>query len=340
MRFLALVHGKRATPRAEKEEMESLEANPVNRTEFIATVAYCVGRLEQHPAAESGSTPVGVVRELPTLQEAKAAGSLILVAEDNATNRDVIGRQLKLLGRPCVIVEDGAEALERWQSGEFGLLLTDCHMPNMDGFDLTKSIREHERSHSRSSRLPIIAITANALAGEAQRCLDAGMDAYLAKPVKLEKLAATLNQWLPAGGPSLGDEVPDQDSEDADEAPGQQRLPGNEPIVGSAVDLSALQSLIGDDPAMIKEVLRDFVDPSLQIIQEIEAACSANSAEQAGLAAHKLKSAARSIGANALADLCFVIEQAGKSDDMDTVQREATKIDGLMQAVTDFIEAG
>ena len=340
MRFLALVHGKRATPRAEKEEMESLEANPVNRPEFIATVAYCVGRLGQHPAAGFGSTPVGVVRQLLTLQEAKAAGSLILVAEDNATNRDVIGRQLKLLGRPCVIVEDGAEALERWESGEFGLLLTDCHMPNMDGFDLTKSIREHERSHSRSSRLPIIAITANALKGEAQRCLDAGMDAYLAKPVKLEKLAATLNQWLPAGGQLLGDEVPDQDSEDADEAPRQQRHPGNQPIAGSVVDLSALQSLIGDDPAVIKEVLRDFVDPSLQIIQEIKAACSANSAEQAGLAAHKLKSAARSIGANALADLCFVLEQAGKSDDMDTVQREATKIDGLMQAVTDFIEAG
>jgi HPt (histidine-containing phosphotransfer) domain-containing protein len=165
------------------------------------------------------------------------------------------------------------------------------------------------------------------------------MDAYLAKPVKLEKLAATLNQWLPAGGQLLGDEVPDQDSEDADEAPRQQRHPGNQPIAGSVVDLSALQSLIGDDPAMIKEVLRDFVDPSLQIIQEIKAACSANSAEQAGLAAHKLKSAARSIGANALADLCFVLEQAGKSEDMDTVQREVTKIDGLMQAVKDFIEA-
>jgi len=340
VRFLALVQGNRATPRAGKEEMESLEANPVDRTQFIAKVAYCVGKERRHPAAELGASPLRAATKSLTLEHAKAAGSLILVAEDNATNREVIGRQLKLLGHTCIIVEDGVEALQRWQSGEFGLLLTDCHMPNMDGFNLTKAIREHERSHSAKYRIPIVAITANALHGEAQRCLDAGMDAYLPKPVELDKLAATLDQWLPSGGPARDDEVPDQDSEDADAALGQQRHPGNQPIAGSAVELSALQSLIGDDPAVIKEVLRDFVDPSWQIIQEIKAACSANSAEQAGLAAHKLKSAARSIGANALADLCFVIEQAGKSDDMDTVQREATKIDGLMQAVTDFIEAG
>jgi PAS domain S-box-containing protein len=339
VRFLALVHGKRATPRAGKEEMESLEANPVDRTQFIATVAYCVGKQEQHFAAELGATPLRAATKSLTLEQAKAAGSLILVAEDNATNRDVIGRQLKLLGHTCVIVEDGAEALKSWQSGEFGLLLTDCHMPNMDGFELTKTIRELERSHPAKYRFPIVAITANALHGEAQRCLDAGMDAYLAKPIELDKLASTLIQWLPTDGPARDDELPGQNSDDVGATPEQQRHPGNKPIAGGAVDLSALQSLIGDDPAVIKEVLRDFVDPSSQIIQEIKAACSANSAEQAGLAAHKLKSAARSIGANALADLCFVLEQSGKSGDMDTVQREVTKIDGLMQAVTDFIEA-
>lgn len=339
VRFLALVNGKRATPRAGKEEMESLEANPVNRKEFIATVAYCVGRQEQHPAAGAGSTSVGVARELLTLQEAKAAGSLILVAEDNATNRNVIGRQLKLLGHTCVIVEDGAEALKSWQSGEFGLLLTDCHMPNMDGLELTESIRARERSHPSSSRLPIIAITANALEGEAQRCLDAGMDAFLSKPVDLRKLAETLNQWLPADAPAREEGALNQKVDSAFASHELHSQPGKNSMTDSAVDVSALHSLIGDDPATIKEVLQDFIDPSRQIIQEIKVAYSANSAKQVGLAAHKLKSAARSIGANALADLCFVLEQAGKSDDMDTIRSEVGKIDRLMQAVADYIEA-
>jgi CheY-like chemotaxis protein len=128
--------------------------------------------------------------------EDSASGQLILVAEDNETNRDVLREQLRLLGYCADMAEDGREALEKWRSGRYALLLTDCHMPHVDGFALTAAIREAE---APGAHLPIIAITANAMQGEAQRCLQAGMDDFLSKPLRLQELAPVLEKWLPRG---------------------------------------------------------------------------------------------------------------------------------------------
>jgi CheY-like chemotaxis protein len=94
------------------------------------------------------------------------------------------------------VAEDGAIALRMWQSnpGRYALLLSDCHMPNLDGFGLTEAIRAAE---PEGTRMPIVAVTANAMQGEAQRCFDRGMDSYLSKPLRMNELAATLNKWLP-----------------------------------------------------------------------------------------------------------------------------------------------
>ena len=116
----------------------------------------------------------------PSAEQAAASGQLILLAEDNAINCDVLVEQLRLLGHCAEIAEDGCIALEKWRSGRFALLLTDCHMPHLDGFSLTGAIRAAE---APGQRLPIIAVTANAMHGEAQRCLEAGMDDYLSKPL-------------------------------------------------------------------------------------------------------------------------------------------------------------
>ena len=132
----------------------------------------------------------------PTVEEAMQTHRLILLAEDNETNQDVMQEQLRLLGYTCEIAADGAIALQMWQANRrrYALLLSDCHMPNLDGFGLTQAIRLAE---SGGTRLPIIAITANAMQGEAQRCLARGMDDYLSKPMRMTELAAMLQKWLP-----------------------------------------------------------------------------------------------------------------------------------------------
>jgi PAS domain S-box-containing protein len=126
--------------------------------------------------------------------QAAANGQLILLAEDNEINRDVLSEQLRMLGYAAEVAEDGAIAFEMWQNGCYALLLTDCHMPNMDGFALTHAIRANEPSNAR---LPIIAITGNAFHGAVQRCQASGMDDFLSKPLRLNDLALMLNKWLP-----------------------------------------------------------------------------------------------------------------------------------------------
>ena len=122
----------------------------------------------------------------------------ILVAEDNRINQVVIRRQLESLGYEAQLADDGVQALAAWRRGRYALLLTDCQMPHMDGYQLTRAIREEERSSQAASRTAIVAITANAAIGETEECLRAGMDDFLSKPLELRKLEQVLVHWLKA----------------------------------------------------------------------------------------------------------------------------------------------
>jgi len=130
------------------------------------------------------------IQPLPAKVE-EGGGPRIRAAEDNQINRVVLTSQLEKLGHSAVVVEDGAKAFEAWQRDGCDLILTDCQMPTVDGFELTRMIREKEAVEGLA-RTPIIAITANALRGEGDRCLAVGMDGYLTKPKSLQDLRAAL----------------------------------------------------------------------------------------------------------------------------------------------------
>jgi PAS domain S-box-containing protein len=146
--------------------------------------------------ANSSQALLRVLKDIPSVAQAAASGRLILVAEDDEVNREVIQEQLRLLGYAAEVAEDGLEALGKWRTGRYALLLTDCQMPHMDGFALTAAIRAAQAPGT----VPpiIIAITANAMQGEAQRCMDGGMDDFMTKPLRLKELGAMLAKWLPS----------------------------------------------------------------------------------------------------------------------------------------------
>lgn len=131
-----------------------------------------------------------------TREQAIADKRLILVAEDHPINRQVITTQLAQLGYQADVVNDGLEALVAMDKQHYDLLLTDCHMPEMDGYELTQSIRTQEAQFNRQA-MPIIALTANAIQGEDDKCLELSMNAFLSKPVSMTKLAEVLENWLP-----------------------------------------------------------------------------------------------------------------------------------------------
>ncbi|MBT7953363.1 MAG: response regulator, partial [Gammaproteobacteria bacterium] len=326
-RFVSLLTGKRRMARLDSPESVCIDVNPLRRAAFLSAVAIAAGRASPEVHYEEEVEDLKAAGKAPTVDVAKQLGTLILVAEDNPTNRDVVGRQLNLLGYACEMADDGKLALEAWRQGEYAILLTDCHMPNMDGFELTGAIRKDEEGSDK--RVPIVAITANALQGEAERCLAAGMDDYMSKPIDMKELREKLRRWMP------------KPIQDIDPITGEILL--NTAAIAEAddspIDESALKSMFGDDQETFREILVEFVKPSRDIIIEIKDGWEARSAEAVQQAAHKLKSSARSIGANDLADLCQALETAGKKTEWETIDSETPKIDSLMNEVAEYINA-
>ena len=245
----------------------------------------------------------------PSADQAAASGQLILLAEDNAINRDVLVEQLRLLGYCAEIAEDGRIALEKWRSGRYALLLTDCHMPHMDGFALTGAIRAAE---APGQRLPIIAVTANAMHGEAQRCLEAGMDDYLSKPLRLQELGPMLDKWLPLPNRSA---VVREVAMNAPESVAAPALAARAAGTFDIWSLNTLNQLVGENPGMHRRLLEKFLVNGRQQVSSIEAATQGGAVHKAADVAHSLKSAARSVGALALGDLCQQIETSGRGGD-------------------------
>jgi signal transduction histidine kinase/DNA-binding response OmpR family regulator len=138
-------------------------------------------------------------RAAPASAKAQTAGSgRILVAEDHPISQSLVRRQLDLLGWSCDIVGDGRDAFEALRRGHYAMLMTDCQMPVMNGYELATAWRKHEAETRQGTRLPVIAMTANALDGEIERCRDAGMDDYLSKPLQLRQLEEKIRAWMPA----------------------------------------------------------------------------------------------------------------------------------------------
>jgi len=209
-----------------------------------------------------------------TIEEAARSGRLVLLADDNATNREVITQQLERLGYACEAVEDGEAAWSRVveQRSRYALLLTDVQMPRLDGLALAARIREHERT-ARLPPLSIVAITANATTGDGERCLAAGMDAFLAKPVQLDPLRAALARALP-------------------------------PIQG----FDALSRMVHDDRDKLRRILAAFATETRQDLERWRQARASTDRAMLGLLAHRLRSACLTLGADEAAQLLDAIE--------------------------------
>ena len=326
--FVVVARGRRRMARIDGIDTITLDSNAMRRTALLRAVAVAAGRASPEvPLRESPR--VAAPAQMPSVEEAEAVGRLILVAEDNLTNQKVLAHQLHLLGQVAEMTNDGHEALARWRSGRFGLLLTDCHMPEMDGFDLARTIRAEEQESGR--HLPIVAITANAMKGEAERCIAAGMDDYLAKPIQLNVLREMLAKWLPP--------QPVASALEAKESNYQSNVTDLPAITdASPVDPEALKQVLGDgDAALMKEFYSDFLRSAEASVREIEAAYSRRSAKDVGALAHKVKSSARTMGANALADRCETLEQAGNTENWEQIDASMVGLNGLFVQVERWV---
>ena len=303
---------------------------PIRRAALLRSTAVALGRSSPDLPAMDEASELETVGAPPDIDDALARGRLILVAEDNATNREVILRQLNLLGFAAEVAEDGAIAFDMWSRRAYGLLVTDCHMPNTDGFELTRMIRDVE--WELGTHTPIIALTANALAGEAERCLNAGMDDYPAKPVGLRKLRETLARWLvdtpePPGAPNAFDAPSSRDAE---------AQTGGD--ITGPVDLSVLGELFGDDRDGMREMMELFLGNAGRLMTEMDAALEARDGDAVSRAAHGLKGAANAVGVEWVGDLALVLEGLGRAGDLKGCDDHRAQLGAALDEAHAFIE--
>ena len=333
--LVCITRGQRRSGRLVAPGRVNLDGDATHRETLLGAVALACGAPSTEFGELASALPVTDI-SAPSIEDAVAQRRLILVAEDNEINRKVIARQIALLGLAAEMANDGREALERWRSGRgdrrHALLLTDLHMPQMDGYELTAAIR---RAEPEGQHLPIVALTANALHGEAARCREAGMDDYLSKPVQLEMLKATLDRWLPALPAEV--EVPVAASVGA--APPLAAAATPAPLQPSAAkgfavfDRAVLARLIGDDAALLAEFRGDYLVAARTAGNELRAAAEQGDWSAVSALAHKLKSASRAVGALAVGECLQHLELSVKAGEAEAARAALLEVETALVLV-------
>ena len=294
---------------------------PVRQRELIETVAavLAVGLGPSLPA--EGATVPEPARPRPARR-----GARLLVAEDNPVNQKVAAAMLERLGYRVDVVANGREAVDGLARVPYAGVLMDCQMPVMNGYEATAEIRRREEP---GRRVPIVALTASAVKGDEERCLDAGMDAYITKPVTLEALAAVLAGLVePEPAEPAGDAADTGDTVDGGAAVAD---PGRDVLDPATV--RALWELGGGGPSLLEELTDTFLDGAPADLATLGEAVATHDLAAAAGAAHRLKGSCSAVGAVAMARLAATIEAEARADHADGLDADLARMEQAFDEV-------
>ncbi len=255
---------------------------------------------------------------LPRLTNRKAR---ILLAEDNITNQQVALGILKKLGLKADAVANGREAIEALKTLPYDLVLMDVQMPEMDGLNATRHIR-NPMSAIPNRHIPIIAMTAHAMQGDKDRCLGAGMDDYVTKPVSIQTLSETLEKWL--SNETTGDAL--------QELAGMTRM-DNGPSGPIIFDREALLNRVLGDQEFTDLILQGFLEDIPRQIVALRKYLEAGDVAGAERQAHTIKGASANVGAEAMRVLCGDLERAGNAGELDKIQARMDELDAAFETL-------
>ncbi|MCA9664568.1 MAG: response regulator [Myxococcales bacterium] len=275
------------------------------------------------PATSAGDRPQRRSAPLPRVDV--VAARKVLVVEDNPVNRQVMHAMLDKLGHRVRLTRNGAEALDALEAERFDVVLMDCQMPVLDGYAATRALRSKEAD---GPHVPVVAMTAHALPGERERCLAAGMDDYVAKPIGIEQLQRLINGFPRRSRPptpqvaiARGEDVRDDSTPVA---------------MPPTIDLSKLAALRGNDPSGLERLIGLFLEDTPQRIRDVEQALSRGDMKACAEAAHTLKGSTAYFGAARMKTLCANVEARARADDPEGVR---TKLDELVREMAEVERA-
>jgi len=305
------------------------ESQPGKGSTFWFTVWLEHGHATQ--PAETSAT----VKDAETELRTHYAGSRILLVEDNAVNIKVALVLLNRVGLEVDTAKNGREAVEAVRAKDYALVLMDIQMPEIDGLEATRQIR----SIAGKEGLPILAMTANVFDTDRQAYQDAGMNDFVAKPFRFEDIFSKIIKWLPKPAVSVATPLSSASSAPAIAAnrrPGDVTSPASEQG-NSPIDPMALTRLLGNDISVHHAILKRFALEAEDITAKLNAARVAQDAEQVFFLAHSLKTPARSVGANTIADLCEKLEIAGREADCSMIDALCPGLAPAVVRVADYI---
>jgi two-component system, sensor histidine kinase and response regulator len=263
--------------------------------------------ITRHSLAEANARPKSVAGKV-----AAGTGIRVLLVEDHPVNQRVALRMLEKLGCRVDLAGNGKEAVEMTAALPYDLVLMDCEMPVMDGYQATREIRRRERGEKR---LPIVAMTAHAIEGDRQKCLDAGMDDYVPKPVRAEILTKALADWAPARGREA-----------------------------AGIDLSALRAISENDPVVLRDLARTFLEHATQSIANARRAAASSNLGAVAAAAHASVGAGATLGFERFVEVLRAAERAareGRADDLPALlEGGESELRRLVEALTPALEGG
>jgi CheY-like chemotaxis protein len=239
------------------------------------------------------------------------SGKRILVAEDNIVNQEVAKAMLSRLGCDVTVAEDGVQTLQKLQEGHYDLIFMDCHMPNIDGFEATHQIRLQEQTAQNVPHIPIIALTASVMPNNQERCLSAGMDDYLSKPVKTVDFQRILTRYLLANSP----------------LPGALDPPTAPTVSHTTVAHTDLSILNHDLLTQMRKDMRGrginwlinvFLNELPVYLNELQEALTTGDGNLLHMKAHKFKGGCKNLGASRMVKLCERLEVLGQAQDLST----------------------
>jgi CheY-like chemotaxis protein/HPt (histidine-containing phosphotransfer) domain-containing protein len=252
----------------------------------------------------------------------------VLLAEDNPVNQRVAAHLLKRWGHETTVVGNGRQAIEAVESEEFDVVLMDIQMPEISGLEATAAIRKKEAGTGR--HIPIIAMTAHAMKGDRERCLDAGMDDYVSKPVNPPDLQAALDRFCPDVESEKEEEV--SSSEDVAHC-------GKEDDIASIFDMEKALARTDGSKELLGEVLDIFEETSPELLREIRGALAAGDAEKLSRSAHSLKGAAGSVAAGRVFDRALELEELGKRGDMTQAVAKTEELEDQVRCLREVLTA-
>jgi CheY-like chemotaxis protein/signal transduction histidine kinase len=264
-------------------------------------------------------------------EEREDLGLRVLLAEDNTTSQDLISVMLKRLGCDVDVVRDGAQLLDIVGEAKYDLILMDCQMPGMDGFEAARAIRAREVTAIDKQPIPVIAVTGHDLNSRSQGGLPFGMNDYLRKPFRLDDLAEVLKRCGPDGS------APQVDEDDHEAQP--DRAPAQASVLDSS-RLEEIRSLMTDDDSeFLADIVEQFIKDTGKLIQEMKAALRASDAPALKVAAHTLKSSSASLGATDLSTLCKQVQTIAAEGSVEPAELVVVQIENEFAGVISALRA-